>query len=90
MLANTRYFKPMVNGYSSFHPESFEQRGRVLRTFPSLDAIAELQSLKVTHVFVHADRFGSLYGDRALRAIDTINELQLIADEDGIRLYRLK
>lgn len=89
VLANTRYFKPLLNGYSSFHPESFEARGRALHSFPSEPALAELRALRVTHVTVHVDRFRDRYGDKALQAIGTIPELLLVAEEDGIRLYRM-
>lgn len=90
MLANTRYFKPMVNGYSSFQPASFEERGRALNSFPSELALAQLKVLKVTHVLVHTEAFRRRYRDAALKAIDTIPDLELIAEEDGIKLYRLK
>jgi hypothetical protein len=90
VLANTRYFQPLMNGYSSFHPESFEARGRILNTFPSEPAIAELRVAGVTHVTVHTRSYERRYGLAALRAIDTIPDLELVADEDGIRLYRLK
>jgi hypothetical protein len=90
VLANTRYFMPLLNGYSSFHPESFMARARTLNSFPSETALAELRVTHVTHVMVHSGSFARRYGQRAFAAIDTIPELQLIADEDGIRLYRLK
>jgi hypothetical protein len=90
VLANTRYFKPLLNGYSSFHPESFMARGRALNSFPSELALAELRVSHVTHVLVHGASFARRYGQRALDAIDTIPDLQLLADEDGIKLYRLK
>jgi hypothetical protein len=90
VLANTRYFKPLLNGYSSFHPESFEKRGRALNSFPSEAALAELKVARVTHLFVHAQAFERRYGRKALDAIDTITTLQLETAEDGIRLYRLK
>ena len=90
VLANTRYFRPLLNGYSSFHPESFEARGRALNSFPSEPALAELRVAKVTHVTVHTRSFERRYGLPALRAIDTIPDLELVADEDGIRLYRLR
>ena len=86
MLANTRYFKPLLNGYSSFHPESFEARGRVLSGFPNAAALAELRAVKVTHVTVHTGRMDAA----ALKAIDAVPDLELVAEEDGIRLYRLK
>ena len=90
VLANTRYFQPLLNGYSSFHPESFERRGRALNSFPAEVALAELRVARVTHVVVHAQAFERRYGAAALGAIDTIPDLERIADEDGIRLYRLK
>jgi hypothetical protein len=90
VLANTRYFKPLLNGYSSFHPESFETRGRALNTFPSEPALAELRVAHVTHVAVHTQPFERRYGAAALAAVDTSADLELVADEDGIRLYRLK
>lgn len=90
VLANTRYFKPLLNGYSSFHPASFEARGRVLSSFPAVEALAELKVARVTHVLVHERAFERRYGKNALDAIDTVVELQREATEDGIRLYRLK
>lgn len=90
VLANTRYFKPLLNGYSSFHPESFEARGRVLRTFPSDTAVAELRKAGVTRVAVHTGPFERRYGAAALAAVDSTAALELLANEDGIRLYRLK
>ena len=90
VLANTRYFKPLLNGYSSFHPESFEARGSALNAFPSEMALAELRVAHVTHVTVHTQPFERRYGAAALAAIDTIADLEFVTDEDGIRLYRLK
>ena len=90
VLANTRYFRPLLNGYSSFHPQSFEARGRVLNSFPSVEALAQLKAVKVTHVLVHASAFERRYSKRSLDEIDTIGDLQLEAVEDGIKLYRLK
>ena len=90
VLANTRYFRPLVNGYSSFHPDSFEARGRALGSFPGDAALAELRAAKVTHVTVHASQFARRYGDAALKAVDAVPDLELVTEEDGIRLYRLK
>ncbi len=90
VLANTRYFKPLLNGYSSFHPASFEARGRALSTFPDEGALAELRAARVTHVTVHTRAFASRYGEARLGAVDTVPALELLTDEEGIRLYRLK
>lgn len=90
VLANTRYFRPLMNGYSSFHPESFMKRARALNTFPSELALAELRLARATHVLVHVDAFRDRYRETALKAIDTVPSLEFVVEEDGIRLYRVK
>jgi hypothetical protein len=90
VLANTKYFRPLMNGYSSFHPETFEARGRTLSSFPGEQAIAELRKAGVTHVLVHQQAFLRRSGDAALKAIDSVPALELVAEDEGIRLYRLR
>jgi hypothetical protein len=90
VLANTRYFQPLVNGYSGFQTAGYEERGRALNSFPSGLAIAQLQVLGVTHVMVHTQAFARRYGEPALKAIDSVIELELVASEDGLSLYRLR
>jgi hypothetical protein len=89
VLANTRYLRPLVNGYSGFQPPSFEARARVLTRFPESSAIDALRGLGVTHVTVHRDAFRDRYGVAGLDAVDRTGELQLVEEIDGIRLYRL-
>ena len=88
VLANTRYFKPLLNGYSGFQPATFEARGLALDAFPGDAAFAALRLANVTHVFVHVQEFSGRYGQDRLDEIDARPELQLVAEEDGIRLYR--
>jgi hypothetical protein len=90
VLANTRYFRPLMNGYSGFHPEPFLARGRALNSFPSEQALAELKVAGVTDVLVHVAAFRDRYNDAALKAIDTVPFLEFVVEEEGIRLYRLK
>jgi hypothetical protein len=90
VLANTRYFRPLLNGYSGFHPEPFLERGRALNSFPSEQALAELKVAGVTDVLVHVDAFRDRYRDATLKAIDTVPILEFVTEEDGIRHYRLK
>ena len=90
VLANTRYLRPLVNGYSGFQPPTFEERARVLTQFPGPSAINTLRALGVTHVTVHRNAFRDRYGDAGLDAVDRAGELQLVEEMDGIRLYRLR
>jgi hypothetical protein len=90
VLANTRYFKPLLNGYSGFQTAAFEARGRALDAFPGESALAELRAAGVTHVLVHTAPFSRRYGPQTLAAIDAAAALQLEIEQDGIRLYRFK
>jgi hypothetical protein len=89
VLANTRYLRPLVNGYSGFQPPRFEKRAEILTRFPDADAIAGLRALGVTHVTVHVDAFRDRYGEAAVDAVSRADGLTLVEEADGIRLYRL-
>ncbi len=52
MLASTRFWQPLVNGYSSFMPESYTRSAAALDAFPEGDTLAYLKQLGVTHVIV--------------------------------------
>lgn len=90
VLANSRYLRPLVNGYSGFQPPAFEERGRALNSFPAQPALANLKVLGVTHVTVHRAAFAERFGEGTLNAIDTASELELMDEADGVRLYRLR
>jgi hypothetical protein len=90
LVNNTRYLRPLVNGYSGFQPAAYEARGQRLSSFPGESAMAELQALGVTHVTVHVAPFRDRTGDEALAAIGASPLLELVAEEDGIRLYRMR
>jgi hypothetical protein len=89
VLANTRYFQPLLNGYSGFQSQAFEERGRRLREFPGENAMVELRRAGVSHVTVHLAAFADRYGEAAVQALDRATALELVAEEDGLRLYRL-
>jgi hypothetical protein len=90
MVNATRHWKPMINGYSGFQPPTFEARGGRLERFPDASAVNELRTLGVTHVTVHMAAFANRFGAEALGNIQTVSGLELLADQDGIRLYRLR
>ncbi len=87
---NTRYFQPLINGYSGFQSPAFERRAAVLGRFPGDEAIDELKRLGVTHVTVHAVAFASRSGREALDAVDRAPALARVAEDEGIRLYRVR
>jgi hypothetical protein len=88
LLNNTRYLRPLVNGYSGFQPARYLARGARLQGFPAPAVLDELRAIGVTHVAVHVDGFARTFGADALDRIPSVPDLSLVADADGIRLYR--
>jgi hypothetical protein len=85
MLASTRFWKPMINGYSGFKPASFYRNVDALRSFPDDGSIAHLRSLGVTHVVVD----GRNLAPAALERLGQFPELRSLADDGTLRLYLL-
>jgi hypothetical protein len=53
VLASTRHFRPLVNGYSGFTPESYVRHAEQLADFPDDGSRALFHTLGVTHIVVH-------------------------------------
>ena len=85
MINATRHRRPLVNGYSGFAPPGFEATAQMMRAFPREDALELLHTLGVTHVVVHRAT-APMQRRRAL--IDASPRLQLVAEQDGIAIYR--
>jgi hypothetical protein len=85
MLASTRFWKPMLNGYSGFKPASFYKNVEAFRSFPDRGSIAHLRSLGVTHVVVDSRNMAR----PALERLGEFPELRSLADDGNFRLYLL-
>jgi hypothetical protein len=84
MVNATRHRHPIVNGYSGFAPPGFQATAEAMRAFPADTALEWMHKTGVTHVVVH----DTLAPERR-RAIEVTSALQLIAEQDGIAIYRL-
>jgi len=87
MLASTRFWKPLVNGYSSFMPESYMRSAAALDAFPEGDTLAYLKSLGVTHVVVFTN---NLSAPRLAHLAEHPAELELWKADASARIYRLR
>jgi hypothetical protein len=59
LLASTRHWKRVVNGYGDFFPDEFVTDAPVLADFPSTDSLARLAQMDVRYVLVHFNLRGS-------------------------------
>lgn len=85
MLASTRFWKPIINGYSSFNPESYARSARALDAFPEGDTLDYLRQLGVTVLIVFTDK---LSAPRVAHLAEH-PELSLLRDDGTVRIYRL-
>lgn len=86
MLASTRFWKPLVNGYSSFMPESYTRSAAALDAFPEGDTLDYLRRLGVTHVIVFP---GKVSAPRLERIDAHADRLVLWKADASARIYRL-
>lgn len=84
MINATRHRHPIVNGYSGFAPPDFDARAEAMEAFPAHAALEMMHKLGVTHAVVH--RTSGMEQRRA--AIDASPALRLVAEQDGIAIYR--
>lgn len=85
MLASTRTFNPMLNGYSGFKPPSYYQHVEALKSFPDEGSIRYLQDLGVTIVIVDSR---SMRPGRLARVGD-FPALSLWKTDDPLNIYLL-
>jgi hypothetical protein len=89
MLHSTLHWRPLLNGYSGFLPQSYREHYQELRTFPDRRAIAALREWGVTHVVVHESAFVSEVGQERFEQIGETRELLLMLEAGNLRVYRL-
>ncbi len=88
MLASTVHWKPIVNGYSGFTPQSYSETAERMRPFPDASAIARLEALGVTHVVIHRDHLGATRDSLPAR-MEASGRFRLVTADSLVRLYEL-
>jgi hypothetical protein len=86
MLASTRFWHPLLNGYSSFMPERYNRSAEALVAFPEGDTLNYLKQLGVTHVIVFPDKLSA----PRLSRLSEHPELVLWKADASARIYQLK
>lgn len=87
MLASTRHWKPLLNGYSGFTPTSYRRRADVLWYFPFRPAaFDELDRAGVTYVVLHRAEYGS-QRDEAVAAVAASGRWRVVGQAPDAVLY---
>jgi hypothetical protein len=90
VLASTAHWRPIMNGYSGYTPDSYQRYADAFWYFPTDWAIQAMKDAGVTHVMVHPAAFHKDH-QAVLPAIEKRPDFELMGiGRDDIRLYRLK
>jgi hypothetical protein len=88
-LGSTAHWRPLMNGYSGYTPDSYTRYVEAFWLFPADMAIAAMRDAGVTHIVVHTSRFSD-DENRQTIALEGRGVLELVAISRDLRLYRLK
>ena len=90
VLASTAHWRPLMNGYSGYTPDSYQRYADAFWSFPAEGSIQAMKDADVTHVMVHPATFHKDH-QAVLPAIEHRPDFELMAiGPADIRLYRLK
>jgi hypothetical protein len=89
VLASTAHWRPLMNGYSGYTPDTYQRYADAFWYFPQDWAIQAMKDAGVTHVMVHLAGFQSDH-QPVLEALAKRTDFELMAVGRDTRLYRLK
>jgi hypothetical protein len=90
VLASTTHWRPLMNGYSGYTPESYQKYADAFWYFPQDWAIDAMKQAGVTHVMVHSAVFHKDH-QAVLPALEGRRDFELMGiGPNEMRLYRLK
>lgn len=90
VLNSTAHWRPMLNGYSGYLPQSYRQNAQLFWYFPREHAIQAMRRAGATHVMIHPKGFGH-EAAAMWEAVAASPYLERIAvTPGGPALYRLK
>jgi hypothetical protein len=90
VLASTAHWRPLMNGYSGYTPDSYQRYADTFWYFPQEHAIQAMKDAGVTHVMVHPQAFGR-DADAIVQRLSGRTDMELLAvGAGGIRLYRFR
>jgi hypothetical protein len=90
VLNSTAHWKPLMNGYSGYTPDTYQTYANAFWYFPQDWAIQAMKDAGVTHVVVHPAAFRRDHQE-VVPILDKRADFELLGiGADDIRLYRLK
>jgi hypothetical protein len=90
VLNSTAHWRPLMNGYSGYTPDSYQKYADAFWYFPQEWAIQAMKDAGVTHIVVHPAAFRRDHQE-VVPILDGRSDFELLGiGSDDVRLYRLK
>jgi hypothetical protein len=91
MLASTRHWQPLINGYSDHIPQDFRDNAPVLATFPSRESFATLEPLGARYAVFHLDLMSPENRASLIRRLETdyTSYLRPLEKDGDVWLYEI-
>lgn len=90
LVNSTVHWRPILNGYSGYLPQSYRENAKLFWFFPAEHAIQAMRRAGATHVMIHPNGFGH-EAEAMWQAVAASPYLERIAmTPGGPALYRLK
>ena len=88
---STAHWRPLMNGYSGFTPDSYRRRSETFWFFPEERAFDAIRHEGATHVMVHLSRFTPQEVAGIEQALAQHRDWQLLSSDPlGNRLYKIE
>jgi hypothetical protein len=84
---STFHKKRMLNGYTGFLPESYNNVAAILENFPSDYSISTIRDMGITHVIVHLWQYDEKEKAVIMKTLDTSTVLSLSYSDSEDRVY---
>ena len=82
--ASTRYWHPLLNGYSGYTPASYVAHYQAFQNFPDPSSVEALRRAGVTHIVVDVAQVPD-----AVAALQRVHGVTLLASDTRRRIYRI-
>lgn len=81
------HFRPIINGYGSFHPDSFWEVVKAVQDFPSVAGMRILHKRGVKTVVVQTDLIRGTHWDNVVERLNAWPGAVLVGRDRGVRVY---
>lgn len=90
VLNSTAHWRPLMNGYSGYTPESYREVAWPFWNFPAEWSIEAMRAAGVTHIVVHTPRFEHEGRDVLRQALAHPRLERLAVSRGNVTLFRLR